>query len=71
LIGINRVRLRQVTLIFEDSGNPAVQEIEQSLMRTRMKIYLKDGPIQEAIREIATARNLAVAKVPSRKQLSV
>jgi hypothetical protein len=48
--------------VFEDRGNPVIDRIEQHLVGTKIRYLLKDGPIEEAIWEIVTARNLVVAK---------
>lgn len=59
---ISRVEPRQVTLVFEDRGNPVIDRIEQYLIKSGIRYRVKDGPIEEAIREILTARNLVVAR---------
>jgi len=59
---INRVKPGQVTLVFEDRGNPVIHKIEEHLTQTGIKYRVMDGPIEEVIREILTARNLIVAR---------
>ena len=59
---ISEVRPRQVTLVFEDRGNPVIDKIEQHLIHTGISHRLKGGSVDEAFREILTARTLVVAK---------
>jgi hypothetical protein len=62
LQSIDQVKPRQVTLVFEDRGNPVIDKIEEHLIHTGISYQVKDGPIEEAIWEIVTAKNLVVAK---------
>jgi hypothetical protein len=52
----------QVTLVFEDRGNPVIDELERFLRRTKSRLRIVDGPIGDAFREVITARRLVVSR---------
>jgi len=52
----------QVTMVFEDRGNPVIDELEGFLRRSKIRLRIVDGPIEAAFREVITARRLAVSR---------